>query len=106
MRLICGGVRLHGATVDAVPLDGQHVGHDSLLVFRRSNAGANAYIPWSSQRPIGTPTSRAKKNQMLAAVECSAGHTTFLQSDRDTSENLNGLGDVINDGSGDAGLTN
>ncbi|TJZ86985.1 site-specific integrase [Paracoccus hibiscisoli] len=92
-------------TVDAVQVGRQHLGRDGLLVFRQSKTGGTAHVPWTSPLPAYASTWKPERDLMHLALECLSGGMTFLQSAQGASRSVKGLGNVINEGARDAGLT-
>lgn len=92
-------------TADAVQMGRQHVGSDGILTFRQSKTGGPAYVPWTAPLPDYAAGWADDRQMMHDALQCLSGGLTFLEA-RGRPRSIKGLGNVINDGARDAGLTN
>ncbi len=91
-------------TCDAVRFGRQHIGRDGVLTFRQSKTGGDAHVPWTSPLPDWAADWTVDRQMMHDALACLYGGLTFLEA-HGRVRSVKGLGNVINDGARDAGLT-
>ncbi|WP_296222832.1 tyrosine-type recombinase/integrase [uncultured Sphingomonas sp.] len=92
-------------TIDAVKLGRQNLDRDGLLVYRQSKTRNPAHVPWTTPLPDFAADWAADRDMMHRSLECLSGGLTFLEA-RGKVRSVKGLGNIINDGARDAGLTN
>lgn len=91
-------------TIDAVTLGRQHIDRDGVLVYRQSKTRNPAHVPWTAPLPDYADGWTKDRDTMHESLDCLSGGLTFLEA-HGRVRSVKGLGNVINDGARDAGLT-